>query len=874
MANYSSIKATIDTNIRANNNQEITGPVLNSLLTQMLNELGMGYLTAYIRSLFQLHMTHRGDGVYTPNDERNAIVSPIQLPFDVTITREAGYMFAVQVFDGYETGSSHLVSATGWLFQDYTITAGTYWCMIVANTGGGATTEETNIHFSFYGNDGRAILDRFNDADQALNDKVSELNQAISAQGEEIRKVIPLSGSRPKMGLGFRYQSASQIEVAWNRLYSPLYEFAKVAGVYLPNDSGQKYSIVCWGASDAYLGTIGWLNGGTLMSRANILAYYPATVRIGMNLRRDDNGNITPGESLLSVILINLTETFGSTFRALEREVKGEILPEEIIQGYYYNSPNVITDPQRICTRLYEIDSVPWSFMGMRTGTLLYSVNCFDSQYNYLGNIGGWIDGETTSVAEILSAYPTAAFVGMNMRKKDFSEISPNESELYFMTDSDIWAAIRDIENDMSDEVTGSLIKSKFVLHMTHGGDGTYGERDTRNAIIHPIAFPYAVTVKIAAGGKYAIQYFNTVEGDATTENFESATGWLTGQTVIAANQPFGMIVANTDESVTTEATTERLIITTDENVGGQVKSLFDYSEQTFVKKNDVALYPRTYIGEPLNFSRVYSRNQFESFVGLGWNQSAAYYGDYAIFFNNQELVAYLFKWSTQELLATLSVPHGSHRSPHCNVASVGVAFASSNSIMPLIYISEWDYDGDKACFVYDLTLSGGTYALRLHQYIKFSGISQSFVGVGYMDMVVDAENNLIYTLSYKTTDPYNGDNTMVAVFDLPDATAGTLTDGEYVVEMADSAILNSFQLRALPVRQDAKCNGGMIILACGMPNYQRHTHIVVIDPLSESIITEIPLGMDNLEPESLLIVDRRLLITYGGAVLWEISTY
>lgn len=40
MANYNSLKATVNANIKANNNQEITGPVLNSVLNQMINALG------------------------------------------------------------------------------------------------------------------------------------------------------------------------------------------------------------------------------------------------------------------------------------------------------------------------------------------------------------------------------------------------------------------------------------------------------------------------------------------------------------------------------------------------------------------------------------------------------------------------------------------------------------------------------------------------------------------------------------------------------------------------------------------------------------------------------------------------------------------
>ena len=48
MSNYNSLKATINANIKANGNEEITGPVLNSVLTQIVNSFGEGYLFAGI----------------------------------------------------------------------------------------------------------------------------------------------------------------------------------------------------------------------------------------------------------------------------------------------------------------------------------------------------------------------------------------------------------------------------------------------------------------------------------------------------------------------------------------------------------------------------------------------------------------------------------------------------------------------------------------------------------------------------------------------------------------------------------------------------------------------------------------------------------
>ena len=51
MSNYNTLKTTIDANIKQNGNQEITGPILNSVLNQIVNILGTGYQFAGVATL-------------------------------------------------------------------------------------------------------------------------------------------------------------------------------------------------------------------------------------------------------------------------------------------------------------------------------------------------------------------------------------------------------------------------------------------------------------------------------------------------------------------------------------------------------------------------------------------------------------------------------------------------------------------------------------------------------------------------------------------------------------------------------------------------------------------------------------------------------
>ena len=51
MSNYYTLKTAINANIKQNGNQEITGPILNSVLNQMVNILGTGYQFAGVATL-------------------------------------------------------------------------------------------------------------------------------------------------------------------------------------------------------------------------------------------------------------------------------------------------------------------------------------------------------------------------------------------------------------------------------------------------------------------------------------------------------------------------------------------------------------------------------------------------------------------------------------------------------------------------------------------------------------------------------------------------------------------------------------------------------------------------------------------------------
>lgn len=113
-------------------------------------------LTNYLRSKFVHHMTHSGNGTYVPDNRRDAIVRPLMFEFPITVSVASGYKFCIQHYDGYATGQSHLTYAGSWVSGTNNgseiITAGTYFCMIVANDDDSDLANPIQSNLTFSGN--------------------------------------------------------------------------------------------------------------------------------------------------------------------------------------------------------------------------------------------------------------------------------------------------------------------------------------------------------------------------------------------------------------------------------------------------------------------------------------------------------------------------------------------------------------------------------------------------------------------------------------------------------------------------------------------------------------------------------------------------
>lgn len=126
--------------------------IYGDMANNISNAMSYKNIDERLKSLFKLHKTHGGNGTYGNHNQRNAIVTPQHYKFPIRISVNPDYRFAVQYYDGYEIGPSHLIVSNAWVYADtspFEIEAGRYWCIIVSKTDNSVTDETTHTNLRF-----------------------------------------------------------------------------------------------------------------------------------------------------------------------------------------------------------------------------------------------------------------------------------------------------------------------------------------------------------------------------------------------------------------------------------------------------------------------------------------------------------------------------------------------------------------------------------------------------------------------------------------------------------------------------------------------------------------------------------------------------
>ena len=280
----------------------------------------------------------------------------------------------------------------------------------------------------------------------------------------------------------------------------------------------------------------------------------------------------------------------------------------------------------------------------------------------------------------------------------------------------------------------------------------------------------------------------------------------------------------------------------------------------------------------PLTYNRVYygelikiGRNKFKesiyttlpTFSGYtGLHQCMAVYGDYVLLFTyntsdaTQPAKAYLYRLSTATQLAALTLPNSTYKRPHCNSATFSEVFNTSDSILPLLYVSQWDNDSQKGCFVYDIKLVNGTYSIDLVQTILPTNVSTATLGAGQTDWCVDPLG-YIYCIGYLLNDGATivaNNKTMVTKFILPKVSDGA------VVTFGDADVLDHFDVPIFIYRQDLCFENGRIFMLSGVSS-SIPAKLTVIGPDDKRVVSEVSLAYNTNEPEGIGVTDGKLLM-------------
>ena len=253
-------------------------------------------------------------------------------------------------------------------------------------------------------------------------------------------------------------------------------------------------------------------------------------------------------------------------------------------------------------------------------------------------------------------------------------------------------------------------------------------------------------------------------------------------------------------------------------------------------------------------------------FPRLQSHQSMAIYEKYIIFMHSdKELYGSLYDITTKEYICNLEFPIGGYKLPHANVACFGPCFLSADSQIPLLYVSQWNYEGERGVLVYDISMKNdGQFDVKLIQTI-IPNISPKILGAGCVDWIVDTDSNYLYALAYKLAGASTieeGNAELIVKFKLP-----SISDGSKII-LTDSDVIDHYSCETFNYSQDKCYHDGHIYIAAG-GSQERYSHMNKLIDLDlnkkevTSVVSLLPFGLR--EPEGLAMYNGDIVMTYFG---------
>lgn len=607
--------------------------------------------------------------------------------------------------------------------------------------------------------------------------------------------------------------------------------------------------------------------------------------------RKTDNTSIVPTDASNIDITIVGTESLTNKFDSLRNDI-GELSPIKTPYGFdnWINggltSGNIIgyqANPTRLIATCSVTENDVFEYAcvsGFSVAIRFLTQERFENP-NQIANINvntdvlirvGWVtNGKLTVPVGAKSSI-------VLLRKDDNSNITPQESinasfykveELNVVEQLDSLrtsieektlpiSGIKEIDSNISNWVNGSL-------------DPNLAYINTNNRVIGTIRIIGGVASKLRFSGTNGLEFsvrlvdFATIYEPTQIVAFDQnkivaqITGWVSdGSLSVPENTKSAIIIARKQDN--SNITPDFAFQNSDIIV--EVLGLEKEVEYNTEMSKPETLPSGYYSGERLFFgnNQPYYVDLWKTFELPRYAQSLAIYGDYIVFFyGNGGSSGSIWQISTGQKIADLSFSYGEFTIPHGNVMCFGNQFADGNTVLPLLYLSQWD--GNGGCLVYDVRLDG---TCNLVQTIMVNGMSQDVYGSDLGDWVVDTRANLIYSVKYHNNSAIpsqtNYDN--ICAFRLP-----RLSEGQNIV-FTPNDIISYFSIPFTPISQDKKIMNGRMFIAAGNPSYSGSQKIFVVDITRMGIISIF--DVSNIgrtggdEPEGIAIIENGIVLGLG----------
>lgn len=268
---------------------------------------------------------------------------------------------------------------------------------------------------------------------------------------------------------------------------------------------------------------------------------------------------------------------------------------------------------------------------------------------------------------------------------------------------------------------------------------------------------------------------------------------------------------------------------------------------------------------------------QFCSLPSMKPNQSMAIIDDYALFICHYHgLMGELYDIKKQEYVASISLPYVPWRMPHANTSCFGRTYLNGSSVLPLLYVSAYDEESDRGCFVYDFSLQDGGIKASLVQKIV-PDIHNGKIGNGALDWVLDYDTKHIYSIAYNNAGlegRFSRDNDIVITkFKLPN-----ISNRDVVVYLKEKDIIQCTHLNAMPFNQDKCYKEGLMYIVSGGANINsasmNRLRIISLAPIK--VVDDMDIAKCGIkEPEGLDYLGDKLLLNYNDAnpeIIWLID--